>query len=63
MQSFGVIHERDFKLSMEMSSLLCPLIAQSSGRFKNGVFPDKQWLPRASYYIHHFEKTQYGTLF
>jgi len=23
--------------------------------FQNGVFPDKHWLPRASYYIHHFE--------
>jgi hypothetical protein len=41
--------------SMEMYFLLCPPIAQSSGRFKMVYFPIKQWLPRASYYIQHFD--------
>ncbi len=52
---FEVIHERDFELSMEMSFFAMPSHPSEQWAFQNGVFPDKHWLPRASYYIHHFE--------
>ncbi len=40
---------------MEMSFFAMPSHRSEQWAFQNGVFPDKQWLPRTSCYIHHFD--------
>jgi hypothetical protein len=40
---------------MEMSFFAMPSHRSEQWAFQNGVFPDKHWLPRALYYIHHFD--------
>ena len=40
----GVIHERNFTLSMEMSFFAMPSHRLGQWAFQNGVFLSKQWL-------------------
>jgi len=55
--NFSSIPHRKIKMekSMEMSFFALPSHSSEQWAFQNGVFPDKQWFPRASYYIHHFD--------
>jgi hypothetical protein len=55
MPCFDLIYDTAFKGSIRMPFFAMPSHRSEQWAFQNGVFPDKHWLPRASYYIHHFE--------
>jgi hypothetical protein len=47
--------ELNARRSMEVPFFAMPSLRSEQWAFQNGVFPEKQWVLIASYYIHHFD--------